>query len=52
MRWIDRLSPARLSGILHVAWIALVVAAFYRENGVYFLTKVADFARYFRASIV
>jgi hypothetical protein len=34
-----------------LAWIALVVAAFYGENGAYFMTKLTDFLRFFRSAL-
>jgi hypothetical protein len=34
-----------------LAWTALVVAAFYAENGDYLLTKLTDFLRFFRSAL-
>ena len=49
MRWNDR---PRVLAVIQIVWVALVVAAFYRENGAYFVTKLADFLRYFRSTVV
>jgi hypothetical protein len=42
--------PRRLAAV-PLAWAALVVAAFYAENGEYLLTKLTDFLRFFRSAL-
>jgi len=46
MRWTER---PRILAAAVFAWIAIVTAAFYRENGDYLVTKIADFLRYARS---
>lgn len=48
MRSSDR---PRVLAYLPIVWMALVVAAFYIENGAYFVTKIADFLRYARSIV-
>jgi hypothetical protein len=49
MRWNSR---SGWLAAIQLAWVALVVAAFYRENGDYFLTRLSDFLRVFRSALV